>query len=236
MAKAVKGILLHGTDGDDADLRGTDGNDTILGFMGNDRIYGGGGDDDLRGHEGDDYIEGGLGNDLLMGHDGNDALYGGEGADTLYAGYGNDTLNGGSGSDVLWAGGDNDSLTGGLGADTFKFVENWDPNQSRVVLPGTNVHTITDFSRANGDLIDIRAIDADGNRLTDTRSGNQDFHLVNSPTGAVGEAWMQPIYDPISSAQIGVSLYLNYDSDAEADTRIDALGVSSLTWGVDILG
>ena len=47
---------------------------------------------------------------------------------------------------------------------------------------------------------------------------------------------MQPLYDPVSGVQTGVSIYLNYDADAEADTRLDVLGVTTLTWGVDLIG
>ena len=104
------------------------------------------------------------------------------------------------------------------------------------MIPGTNVCTITDFSRLQGDVIDLHGIDADGNRLTDTRRGNQDFTLVTTSTGKAGEAWMQAILDPLTGAPTGISVYLNYDSDPDADTRIDVLGVTTLVWGSDIIG
>lgn len=236
MAKQVRGVTLYGDEYDNTSLIGTAGADVILGLGGNDFIDGLAGNDDLRGHEGNDTIEGGAGDDLLGGHDGNDHLMGEDGNDQLYGGTGNDTLNGGAGNDMLSPGGDSDWLTGGSGADQFKFIENWDPFLTRVILAGTNVHTITDFSRSDGDTIDLTLIDADGDTSNNTRKGNTDFTVVATPTGAAGEAWMQALVDPVTGLQTGVSIYLNYDSDAEADTRIDVLGVTTLTWGVDIFG
>jgi len=233
MAKPVRGITLQGTENGER-LSGTAAGDTILGYGGDDLIYGYAGNDDLRGHEGDDTIEGGLGDDLLGGHDGVDTLFGQEGNDSLYGGSGNDTLNGGTGNDLLSPGGDNDTLTGGDGADSFSFIENWDPYVTRQVIPGTNVHTITDFSQIQGDTIDLHMIDADGDLSNNTRKADTAFTLVNSPSGTAGEAWMQAIHDPVTGVQTGVSIYLNYDSDAEVDTRIDVLGVTTLSWGVDI--
>jgi Ca2+-binding RTX toxin-like protein len=235
MAKQVRGINLQGTDNGEP-LVGTAGADSILGYGGDDFIYGYAGNDDLRGHDGNDTIEGGIGDDTLGGHEGIDTLLGQEGNDTLYGGSGNDTLNGGTGNDLLSPGGDNDTLTGGEGADRFSFIENWDPFVTRLVIPGTNFHTITDFSRFQGDTIDLHLIDADGDTSNNTRRGNTDFSLVETSSGAAGEAWMQNIYDPMTQLQTGVSIYLNYDSDAEADTRIDVLGVTSLSWGVDVFG
>ena len=233
MAKPSRGITTIGTDADETFV-GTVGDDIIYGEGGNDSIDGGAGNDDLRGHLGDDVIHGGTGSDTIFGHEGNDFLYGGDGNDSLYGNEGNDLFDGGGGSDTLGAGPGDDRLTGGSGADRFYFVENF--ADSGGVVPGTNVHTITDYSRADGDYIDLHLIDADGNRANDTRKGNTDFKVVGTPSGAAGEAWMQPIYDPVTGVQTGVSIYLNYDSDAEADTRIDVLGVTSLTWSADIIG
>jgi Ca2+-binding RTX toxin-like protein len=53
--------------------------------------------------QGDDTLYGGPGNDKLQGDDGSDAVYGGPGRDTIWAwdGYA-DKLNGGPGSDRAW--------------------------------------------------------------------------------------------------------------------------------------
>ncbi|GAB4135646.1 MAG: hypothetical protein Fur0046_08580 [Cyanobacteria bacterium J069] len=121
--------------GVDADLiSGGDGNDTVFGDAGNDRIFGGDGNDSLSGQDGNDDIDGGDGNDVLLGDAGNDFLTGG---------LGNDSLSGGDGNDVLSGGGGSDTLNGGAGADVFSFFS------------FNGVATIQDFSRAEGDKIQI---------------------------------------------------------------------------------
>ncbi|WP_085906899.1 DUF5801 repeats-in-toxin domain-containing protein [Kiloniella majae] len=73
----------------------------------------------------------------ITGTDDGEILVGGDGDDTLIAGGGNDTLIGGTGSDTL---------TGGTGADTFLFFGQ---------TVGTDVDTITDYDKAEGDILDI---------------------------------------------------------------------------------
>lgn len=227
MAKPVRGTTIYGDETDET-LSGTEGNDYIYGYGGDDTLYGLGGADTLYGHEGNDTLDGGTGNDTLQGHEGNDTLIGGDGDDTLYGQEGDDIVDGGNGNDILWAGPGNDTLTGGSGADRFAFSQPFEPVM--------NHHTITFFSSAEGDYIDLRSIDADGDSSNNGRKSNMDFTVVDTPTGAAGEAWMEPIFDPVTGLQTGVAVYLNTDSDAEADMRIDVMGVTSLTWEVDILG
>jgi len=85
---------------------GTDRDDEISTFNGNDQIRGGRGEDSL-------YARGG--NDALWGDADGDDLYGGAGNDRLYGGTGNDDLNGGIGNDLL---------DGGAGRDTAEFTGN----------------------------------------------------------------------------------------------------------------
>jgi hypothetical protein len=83
-------------------------------------------------------INGQKGADLLYGNGGNDKLKGEGGDDQLFGGNGRDTLNGGRGDD---------SSTGGAGADTFVFTD---------LRNGKVEHdTILDYSRAQGDRIDL---------------------------------------------------------------------------------
>ena len=95
---------------------GGDGNDTLSGAEGGDRLYGGYGNDWLHGHGGDD---------TLYGIYGNDALHGGDGDDTLRGHAGNDALHGGDGDDTLRGGWHNDALRGGDGDDAFYFYEDF---------------------------------------------------------------------------------------------------------------
>jgi Ca2+-binding RTX toxin-like protein len=117
------------------------GSDTLDGSGANGPLVG-------RGGAGDDSLVGGSGDDALSGGAGADFLDGGAGADTLRGGRGDDTLVGGEGPDVL---------AGGRGADVFRYlaVPEPPPPDARV-LP----ERIVDFSRRDGDLIDLSAIDA----------------------------------------------------------------------------
>lgn len=82
-------------------IRGTSGDDNLVGTGEADRILGRQGNDALQGSGGSDVLEGGPGNDNLYGGKGNDNLQGGNNNDTLDGGDGNDTLTGGNGSDIF---------------------------------------------------------------------------------------------------------------------------------------
>jgi hypothetical protein len=66
-----------------------------------------------------------------------------------------DMLFGGEGNDLLMGGAGRDSLSGGLGADLFRYAES---DFAGATLALADV--ITDFSEAQGDRIDLSAIDA----------------------------------------------------------------------------
>ncbi|MGD9863017.1 MAG: calcium-binding protein [Pseudodonghicola sp.] len=146
-------------------LVGTARADTIDGLGGNDVILGKGGADVLKGGAGHDTLRGDAGNDRLLGGAGNDTLFGGSGKDKLFGGGGRDRLDGGAGAD---------ELTGNRGADTFVFASAKQANGDR----------ITDFSRAQGDKIDLSKIDADTSAKRD-----QAFDLIGTDafSGTAGE-------------------------------------------------
>ena len=210
MAKPARGMIVMGTEGDDVLLAGGEGNDSIYGYGGNDRL------------------EGYSGNDTLYAHGGDDTILGGDGVDTIAGGEGDDIIDAGAGADQILTGPGNDMITGGGGADRFFFGQSFET--------ATNVHTITDFSRAEGDYIDLKSMDADGDSSNDPRKGNTDFTVVTTPTGTAGEAWMVPIFDPVTGQQTGTSIFLNTDSDLDADIQINVLGAVNLTWGIDVFG
>ncbi|MCW5750755.1 MAG: type I secretion C-terminal target domain-containing protein [Alphaproteobacteria bacterium] len=147
-------------------LTGGSGNDVLDGGAGRDRMIGGAGDDlYIVDDAGDRIVEGaqqgfdnvevrglaawtlganleglryvGQGNFRGAGNGLHNYIEGGDGADTLSGAAGNDTLVGGAGADLL---------TGGTGADVF-----------RLLADGAS-DTVTDFSRAQGDRIDIRSL------------------------------------------------------------------------------
>jgi len=96
-------------DGKKVTIKGTSGNDHLVGKKASDVIYGGGGNDVITG--------GPNGNDTICGGPGNDTIVGGRGYDNLNGEGGNDNLEGDTGSDNLDGGGGDDKLSGEKGAD-----------------------------------------------------------------------------------------------------------------------
>ena len=141
---------------------------------------------------------------VVTGTSGNDTLVGTSGGDMLYGLAGNDTIDGGAGGDRLFGGGGKDLLTGGTGADRFIYTALSD---STPALAGRD--TITDFSRTDGDSIDISAIDA-----RPDLAGDQAFTLVTGDfTGTPGEA-------SILRFDTSDVLQLDIDGDGVADMMI----------------
>lgn len=112
---------------------------------------------------GNDTVKGGGKADYITSFGGADKLYGNAGNDTLVGGAGNDTLQGGAGADKLY---------GGTGADTFLFKL---ASESTVKVRDT----VFDFNRAQGDKIDLKAIDANTKASSDQAFkfiGTDPFH------------------------------------------------------------
>jgi hypothetical protein len=161
---------LVGGGGDDF-LFGRSGEDYLTGGAGGDWLRGGADDDDLRGQAGHDTLEGASGDDSLSGKSGSDSLLGGTGQDSidggtaddvarggpgqdfLFGSFGKDSVFGDGGNDILIGGGGSDTLGGGLGSDVFRL---WTVADSPLAAPDV----VTDFSRAEGDKIDLDSIDA----------------------------------------------------------------------------
>lgn len=144
---------------------------------------------------GNDDVRTGGGDDTLSGGQGDDFFHGAAGADVLTGGAGADTLSGGRGLDVL---------TGGQGADRFRF----DDLDS---LLGA-ADRITDLQAL--DIINLSRIDADV-----TAAGDQAFVLVDSFSGAAGEATLR-----YQAGGDVTRLILDTDGDGGADIVIIAAG------------
>jgi Ca2+-binding RTX toxin-like protein len=97
---------------------GTVGNDRLFGTPGYDVICGLGGNDVIKGGGGRDVVDGGPGDDELDGEDGSDTVVGGPGDDTVKGGAGNDQVKGGDDTDVVDGGPGTDLADGGAGDDT----------------------------------------------------------------------------------------------------------------------
>ncbi|MEH2513774.1 Ca2+-binding RTX toxin-like protein [Nitrobacteraceae bacterium AZCC 1564] len=221
--------------------------ENITGSTHNDALTGDAGANHLDGGAGNDLIWGGDGNDTLTGGSGADTLSGGAGIDTadystsqgkvtvdlaLGTGSGGDAqgdrltsienitgsafddhLIGNTAANQIFGGAGADVLTGGAGADTFVF---------KTVQDSTPAHQdqITDFSSAQGDHIDLSAIDANTQA-----AGHQDF-------GFIGSAAFSDVAGQLRFADHFLEGDVN--GDGAADFRVN-VNVASLQHGDLIL-
>lgn len=190
-------------------VQGNQGNDVLLGSADADRILGGPGNDLLWGNRGADWLAGGSGDDSLFGGTGADYLIGDTDSLSAFAG-GNDRLSGDEGPDSLLGGGGRDLLYGGSGADLFLFLS---PQDS---LATSQRDTIGDFSRDEGDRIDLSAIDANA-----STGGDQEFRFLG--TGAFTSTAGQLRYDSDGRRMI---LEGDTNGDARPDFQVEVVTVN----------
>ncbi|MGL4965691.1 MAG: beta strand repeat-containing protein [Inquilinus sp.] len=170
------------------------GGDSLTGDSGANILSGWGGDDRLNGGAGADTLNGGIGADFISYYDSNAAVAVNLTASTASGGTAqgdvlisiesvngssfNDTLIGNTAANVLGGLAGRDTLTGGGGADRFVYSAVGDS------AVGANRDVITDFNHAQGDRIDLSAIDANGGVL-----GNAAFTFIGTGlyTGVAGQ-------------------------------------------------
>lgn len=221
--------VLNGTAGSNF-LNALDGNDVLRGRGGADRLDGGAGIDtasyfdsvaavsvDLAtglGSGGDaqgdrliniESLSGSAFNDVLRGDAGANKLLGFNGADILDGRGGDDEIHGRNGADVM---------TGGAGSDRFVYL-----SASDSTFATTGRDRITDFSQSEGDVIDLRSIDADVNT-----AGNQVFTFIGSAgySRTAGELRLAEVSG-------GSLLYGDLDGDGRSEFAVMLTGVTDLT-------
>lgn len=180
--------LLDGWGGNDK-LWGGAGDDTLFGGDGNDHLRGGDDNDELYGGDGNDQLYGDVGDDILDGGAGNDQLRGGEGNDALYGGAGNDTLRGEAGNDTLYGGAGNDTMFGGVGDDTYyvdsakdKVRENaGEGNDTIVASYSYSLEKVKNVE--NLTLSGHADIDATGSSLNNVLTGNSGDNVLRGLGG-----------------------------------------------------
>lgn len=219
----------------------------VVGTNFNDRLTAGDDGSELTGAKGDDILVGGAGNDRLIGKEGidtasyelakaavavdlsqtRDQATGGAGTDylsnveNLTGSAFNDLLigsrtenviQGGAGDDRITGGGGQDWLTGDAGADRFVYLATADSRAGAY-------DTITDFSRADGDRIDLSALDAN-TRL----SGNQSFVLADRFTQTAGQM-------VLTGQDGGYRVEVDVNGDGVADFGLNVITGTPLTNG-----
>jgi serralysin len=228
-------------------LMGGAGFDVLKGGLGNDFLDGGADADQQRGEAGDDrivydaadtVIDGGAGRDTLilntavtvnLGNFSSSQATGGAGyvsgfedvdasgataAVRLNGSAFNNTLIGGGGADTLAGGPGFDTLTGGKGSDLFVFG----------AFTSGDIDKITDFSHAQGDRIDLSAIDAVAGGVDDPFAfiGQSAFHHV------AGEV-------RYGATAGGLMVQADVNGDGYADFSILVANTTSLVHGDFIL-
>jgi hypothetical protein len=172
------GVSQTGGNGNDS-VNGTAGEDRLDGGNGNDVLNGLGGHDLLKGGNGSDSLYGGSGNDILIGENGNDLLFGGDGRDVLAGGNGTDLLEGGAGADIFQFG-------RGGGRDT---VTDFQVGVDRIALEdGIGV--------AGGKVGDVNGDGVQDLTLVFTNGGGQAILLGVSDFSLVGFAPAQDLSNP----------------------------------------
>ena len=163
--------VLHGEGGADI-LNGSGGNDTLSGGAGDDLFFGEAGNDELRGGAGIDtaifFSESSVVVDLASGtaigdEIGTDRLFG---IENLTGSLQGDRLAGNGGANILYGQRSADVLLGRGGADRFDF-------DHRIESSRAAPDRILDFSRAEGDRIDLSGVDAN-----DQVNGNEAFKFI----------------------------------------------------------
>ena len=140
-----------------------------------------------------------------------DAIAGSSAANALRGLGGDDEIAGRGGNDVLVGGRGHDLLQGDSGADRFDF------NGLLESVSGARRDVILDFNNGEGDLIDLRDIDADAGR-----GGNQTFDFIggDSFSGTAGELRFS-----------GGIVAGDVNGDGVADLEIELSGVGSVFRG-----
>ncbi len=114
---AVGGFILQYTGGDHVTIGGTENNDTIIGGIGDDSLWGRAGNDRIEGGDGADLIEGGPGDDIITDLSGPDVIEGGTGNDAIASGNEEDIIFGDEGKDFIVNSSEFGEIFGGLGDD-----------------------------------------------------------------------------------------------------------------------
>lgn len=147
---------------------------------------------------------------INTGNAGANSMFGNDGANKLFGLSGKDALRGNAGADQLTGGAGADELHGGADGDRFVF------NSAAESRAAGGIDTIMDFSRVQGDKIQLNAIDA-----KTTVAGNNVFTFIGTKafSGAAGELRFQ---------KIGTDTRIT--ADTNGDKKIDMTIISDIAF------
>lgn len=137
---------------------------------------------------------------------GDDIYIGSRDGDLVHGGSGNDRLQGGLGADVL---------DGGGGRDVFIYADTADST-----FAGSGRDRIDNFSRADGDRIDLSAIDA-----RPDIAGDQAFSFIGRTSYEAGLPGQLKIVEIAG----GLMIYADADGDGASEMTIFLSGIANLT-------
>lgn len=230
LGAAVENLDLIGTSNINAtgnaganNLSGNAGANVIDGRGGADRMAGGLGNDTyVVDNAGDVVVEGALGgvdtvrtslSSFTLGNNVEDLVFTGFGKATLNGNDLDNDITGGSSSDLLAGGAGRDVLNGAGGADVFRFESLADFSPA-----AQGLDIIGDFSRRQGDKVDLSALDADL-----ALDGDQAFSFIGTAafSGNAGEL-------RFTATRSGAVVSGDVDGDGAADFAFRLAGVSSV--------
>ncbi|HBJ34448.1 MAG TPA: hypothetical protein DDZ51_06725, partial [Planctomycetaceae bacterium] len=234
---------IYGSEGNNAWLRGGDGDDLIDGRGGDDHLIGDGGNDHLIGGAGNDRLNGGTGNDILDGGEGNDVLIGGEGFDTADYRGSAQSIVADITTGVVTSGVDTDTLTsieriaGSDFDDVFAFG-NPTPGATYTIDGGNGYNTIdlSQFAQSTIQISDNQAVVtmADGTSFTIEFS---DIDYIKTADGgfAMYDAAVTAAMSDFDLSPVAAFLPANVDLTAGQSIPLSLnLGSSLPTEGVEI--
>ncbi|MFI0843554.1 calcium-binding protein [Mesorhizobium sp. IMUNJ 23232] len=224
----LENLLLTGTA--DANGWGNAAGNVLTGNEGNNRLNGLGGGDTLTGGKGDDvYVVNHVFDEVVESNaQGSDTVLSsvdywlGTGVEHLTllgssdrsasGTAGANRITGNAGDNLITGMGGADALRGNLGADTFRYLALSDSRQA------SGLDRIDDFDRAEGDLVDLIAIDADEGQILDQKFDE----LI-----AEGTAFSSAGQYRFSAVTGGFLAEFNVDGDADAEFAIRFLGATA---------
>lgn len=163
-----------------------------------------------------------------------EAILGGSGVDTLTGGAASQLINGGAGDDIITAGGvAGEVIIGGAGADDIDLganavVQSVVVNAGETGLTLATIDQVANFVSAS-DTLDFNLVAGSAtNFVFDGSAGGYLDALTNANTAFAADSALR--YAAISDT-VNTWVFVNNDSDADADFAVELTGVTAVAFG-----